>query len=262
MGSVFRAVLAAPAFIALLPGGAQENAAGVRPSFEVASVRYIEHPDYSQRVLPNTDPSLVAYRRVPLSLLLMKAFGVSAYQCDSPPWADEAVYDLLGKLPAGATSAQVPAMIERVLVERFGLKFHWATRTEDGYGLIVGRKGPRLERSDPAGSAAQRESIISSAGRMQLLGFTMGRLAGTISTNLGRPVVDMTGLGGTYDIVLDFDPSTAPRFAAATGQAPDEPLPKQTFAMAIESLGLKLAARRVPARHLVVDHIEKIPTPN
>jgi uncharacterized protein (TIGR03435 family) len=69
----------------------------------------------------------------------------------------------------------------------------------------------------------------------------MKRLAGILSRQVNAPVLDKTGLEGTYDITLriSLDPSDDSLFKA------------------VEKLGLKLAPRRVPAGILVIDKVEK-----
>ena len=66
----------------------------------------------------------------------------------------------------------------------------------------------------------------------------------------GRPVVDKTGIKGNYDIVLDYAPD---------GVA-DSPLP--SIFTALQELGLKVEAQKVPVEMLVIDHVERIPTEN
>jgi uncharacterized protein (TIGR03435 family) len=70
--------------------------------------------------------------------------------------------------------------------------------------------------------------------------------------NLGRPVVDATGLKGTWDFVVDFTPDPRPKYATLDSGGP-------TFAGALQKqLGLKLEATRAPVEFLVVDHVEPL----
>ncbi len=233
------------------------------PEFEVASVKYIEHPDFTQPVPQNRDPGFLIYRRVSLKLLLMKAFRVGSYQCDAPSWVDQAHYDITAKIPENVSQKQVPAMLRSMLAERFSLQFHWDTRTEPGYALIVGKNGPKLRKADHTFS-----SSLSPSGHIQLAGITMQGFAESLSADMGRPVLNMTNLDGDFDIVLDVDPATIPMFAermrGIKGSSetdwvgPTGP----TLTAAVEGLGLKLESRRVPLEHLVVDRITRVPTVN
>ena len=87
----------------------------------------------------------------------------------------------------------------------------------------------------------------------------MATIATTIvgfGTNLDRPVVDQTGLGGTFDFSLEWTPEPSP---GADVQA-DVSGPTLSEALN-EQLGLKLEPRTGPVDVLVIDHIEE-PSPN
>ena len=101
----------------------------------------------------------------------------------------------------------------------------------------------------------------------------MAALAEVLKPYLGRPVVDMTGLKGNYQVALDF--SKADMLAASTtakapdGAAgnPDSPVaatdpPGSSLLAALRRYGLRLEARKEPVEVLVVDHLEKTPTAN
>jgi uncharacterized protein (TIGR03435 family) len=69
---------------------------------------------------------------------------------------------------------------------------------------------------------------------------------------LDRPIVDKTGLSGTYSIKLTYTPNTR----ANRESEPD--LSDITVFQAVEEqLGLKLEARKEPIPVLVVDRVEK-----
>ena len=80
----------------------------------------------------------------------------------------------------------------------------------------------------------------------------------------GMPVVDKTGLKGTFQVVLDI-PMTAmnPAGAGAAAGAASEP-ESRTAAMfhVVQKMGLKLEQRKIPLETIVVDHIEKTTTEN
>ena len=81
----------------------------------------------------------------------------------------------------------------------------------------------------------------------------MSVLASALSSwgNLGRPVVDQTGLAGRFDFVMDYTPDPRPAYATADSDGP-------TFQQALhEELGLKLEAREAAVEFLVLDHVER-----
>jgi uncharacterized protein (TIGR03435 family) len=83
-------------------------------------------------------------------------------------------------------------------------------------------------------------------------------LCGALSQTLNRPVLDQTGLKGTYTFKLAWvDPK--PRAPGSDVADPSE-LPS-IFTALQERLGLKLESRREAVEMLVVDHVER-PTEN
>jgi bla regulator protein blaR1 len=84
---------------------------------------------------------------------------------------------------------------------------------------------------------------------------TMSLIAATLASlgRLGRPVVDETGLTGTFDFTMEC---LAPE--ATPGAAPDPDAEGPTFLEAVrEQLGLKLEPMKVEMDVLVVDHVEE-----
>ncbi len=73
---------------------------------------------------------------------------------------------------------------------------------------------------------------------------------------IDRPVLDKTGLEGTYDFVIEFTPQfNRPQPPGATFQ-PDPNGP--TFQEALkQQLGLKLESQTGPTEAFVLDHVEQ-----
>jgi uncharacterized protein (TIGR03435 family) len=105
----------------------------------------------------------------------------------------------------------------------------------------------------------------------------IGKFLDVLANQLDRPVTDMTGLSGTYDITLDFavDPSImqAKMGAMGGGPPPPEMAPPEgaaqgpggaatIFSALTEQLGLRLEARKGPVDLLVIDSVQKTPTEN
>ena len=82
-----------------------------------------------------------------------------------------------------------------------------------------------------------------------------------LSRQLGRTVIDRTGLTGNYDFTLRWAPDNGVTTASngSDGAQPDT-LPS-IFTAVQEQLGLKLESTKVPASVLVIDHLER-PTQN
>jgi uncharacterized protein (TIGR03435 family) len=143
------------------------------PQFEVASVK--DSPPFDpqkimsgqQRLGMRIDASRVEIDGMPLSQIINTAFRVKTYQVTAPSWVGTGLntprFDIHATLPAGATTAQVPEMLQALLAERFKLTYHRETKDQSVFALIVGKGGPKLVESppDPPADAAQSSATPS-----------------------------------------------------------------------------------------------------
>jgi len=71
----------------------------------------------------------------------------------APGWLASGVssprFDIHATLPAGATTEQVPEMLQALLAERFRLTYHREMKEQSVYALIVAKGGPKLVESPP-----------------------------------------------------------------------------------------------------------------
>jgi uncharacterized protein (TIGR03435 family) len=220
----------------------------------------------------------------------MAAYDVQAFQVNAPDWAATTRYDILAKVPEGTTKAQVPAMWQNLLTDRFGVAVHRASKEFQVYELTVAKGGPKLKETDlPStvepfdfGSSSPKfgqngaleingtGSVVTvmptgggATARLAAKGFTMPEFAGRLGGWTSRPIVDRTGLAGRFDFVLEFAPDMS-RFqlpAAAPGNGASDP--GSDAASAVEKqLGLKLTEAKAMLDVIVVDHAEKTPAEN
>ena len=159
-------------------------------------------------------------------------------------------------------------MLQEILVERFGLRFHFVTREMPSY-LLMADKQPKLRRSAikplAPGETERRDDptspgIVWHCGHpgcsIEARGQTMGRLAEIFGGYLQAPVADRTNLPGLWDFSLQFWSPVM----SANGLPNDDsyPQPQEGFP---HQLGLKLERGKAPMQVLIVDHIEA-PTAN
>jgi uncharacterized protein (TIGR03435 family) len=239
------------------------------PQFEVASVKLL---DRRQPGPSRQDAGRLIYPYTTLRALIMRAYSAKSYQVDAPDWTDTARYELIAKIPEGSDPADVPAMLRHLLHERLKLEVHEESRNQSTYALMVDRNGPKLKKSDPAPPSDIRTPAapspafwISSSGQLTLRRATLARFADMLSNSVGAPVTDMTGIEGEYDIEVNLDPAET-RSLRMTAEAPDAAEAVQSAAPSLQSglraLGLRLAPQKAMIRHIVVDHVDKTPTPN
>jgi uncharacterized protein (TIGR03435 family) len=128
----------------------------------------------------------------------------------------------------------------------------------------------------PAGPAPKGSAMIgmssNGATRLQARGATLAGVAGMLSSFMDRPVVDMTGIEGEYDISLEAAAEemvgmkmTVIGSPGPAGGAPapaPETAPTASIFTSIQQLGLKLEPRKAPIAYVVVDKADKVPTEN
>ena len=95
---------------------------------------------------------------------------------------------------------------------------------------------------------------------------SMNLFARNLTTLIGRPVLDETGLNGRHNVAVEytgFDAANGTGFRVVGGAPlPAEAEPGLSLFTSIQELGLKLEPRKVPGEMVIVDRIEKTPTEN
>jgi uncharacterized protein (TIGR03435 family) len=123
-------------------------------AFEVATIRparSLQDQALSGKmhVGEKIDGARADYGSVSIADLVMLAFKVKAAQVSGPDWIKTERFDILAKLPEGATKDQVPQMLQSLLADRFKLTFHRETKDQAVYALVVAKGGPKLKESPP-----------------------------------------------------------------------------------------------------------------
>ena len=114
-----------------------------QPKFETASVKRAERCEYNTSI----DPGSVTLKGVPLKPVLVEAFKVRTDQIEGPSWLDADCFEIMAKMPEGATRDQLPAMLQSLLAERFKLAAHTEDRQTRGYALVVDKGGPKVKET-------------------------------------------------------------------------------------------------------------------
>src|ERR1035437_703025 len=123
------------------------------PTFEVASVKPAEPQPMGMMSIMmrggpgSPDPGQITYSGVSLKNVLMSAYAVKGYQINGPKWLDSERFDIVAKIPKGATKEQFQLMLQNLLAERFKLTLHHETKELPVYALVVGKGGPKMKES-------------------------------------------------------------------------------------------------------------------
>jgi uncharacterized protein (TIGR03435 family) len=172
------------------------------------------------------------------------------WQVSGPGWLTEDTYEFSARMPVGTTKDVARSMLRTVLAERFGLKVHLEQKEISAYGLVGGKDGFKLQEIPNRREFGGEQD----PGRFFSRAMSLKAFAGVLSLAAGRPVIDMTGLKGNYKIDL--------RWAVDYEDNTDGGRGDRGMLNVLDQLGLKLEKRKVQASILVIDHVERTPTPN
>ena len=275
-----RHCLLATAVILLFAAATAQQAANVAnneppekgPGFEVATIKPAEAGNGMSWV--GVPPTGLTVKNVPLHMLLREAFGFEDDRIlGAPAWVTTARFDIEAKvadpdLPAWGklTFEERRRMLQPLLEDRFKLKFHYETKILPVYALVIAKGGSKMKEFQPPGDPQTNGLRQTGRGHIEAQGIGMGPVSHELSQQVGRTVLDRTGLTGKYNFTLDWEPDDPALMAgdAQSGQ-PGSPPPDSgnpsLFTAVQEQLGLKLESQKGPVSVVVIDHIEG-PSPN
>lgn len=247
--------------------------------FEVASIR----PSGPQS-LEGTDggpgsrsPERWVSGQTTLLGLLVQAYDVEDFQIQSKIPLEKEMFDVAATMATGTTKPQFQKMLQNLLAERFRLQFHTVSREFQGFELVVAKSGHKVTASPsgtPYRNTPARDGFPQlTPGQPGLItrhtiesGYLVVRMSAQrqplsvfdrtfLQTVDLRPVVERTGLAGTYDFTLAYTVETA--------RVPDGPPPAPDLLTAVrEQLGLELVSKKIPFDVLVIDSVDRVPTEN
>jgi bla regulator protein blaR1 len=235
------------------------------PAFEAASVRPTD-PHRTGSTF-NFAPGQLQIGGGTLRQIMEMAYDVRTFQIlGGPAWLDADRYDIsavndaaLKDLGKEERNKGMQRRLQTLLADRFQVKVHRETREMTEYELVVARSGSKLKESD----LGVGNGISTNCGVMQGTRTTLSNLAVALSRQLGRPVLDRTGLSERYDFELRFTPEDGCGSMPFDGASKSETFPDSPsiFAAIQEQMGLKLESIKGPVEVIAIDHAEK-PEPN
>src|SRR5262249_6935946 len=119
-----------------------------------------------------------------------------------PSWLETAKWNIEARATEGTehTRDDTRRMLQNLLTTRFGLRSHRDMKERPVYALSVATNGPKLKVS-----TAERTEIRITGQSMEGQHASLAAVAQLLSSPLGRPVIDRTGLNGLYDFMLQWD---------------------------------------------------------
>ena len=241
-------------------------AAGGQAGFEVATVKATEPGVRDGRFIKMEGTNRFVARNYTVKLLIAAAYELNSKMISGGPgWVDAQHFDVAAVTPGELrpTHGQQMEMLQGLLVERFGLKFHREAKEFAIYALEPGKGGVKLQATTHAQEPVVVGPAVVYPDKVVLPGrnATVGDLASLLQRAiLDRPVVDRTGLTGGYDFELTWAPDESQFGGDGPAVRADTAAPP-LFVAIQQQLGLKLEAQRGMAQALIVDRVQ-IPIAN
>ena len=230
------------------------------PQFAVAAI-HLHQPQQHEHNSIWSSPFDGNFKAENMSVLMLMQWAYDIPDTrvvDVPGWArstffnidakaDPAVDLQLSKMSSDAGRKVKERMVQALLADRFKLATHTETRELPIYALMVTKGGAKLGDTNDGGTV-----INSWRDHLEVQGSnSLALLAEVLADELGRPVVDRTGIAGRYHLILKWTPDDA-----ASAAAPSSNAPPSIFTALQQQLGLKLESQKGPVQVLVVDHVE------
>jgi uncharacterized protein (TIGR03435 family) len=265
-----------------------QDTVALTPAYEVASIKPNKSADDRTKLMYSPDG--LTGTNVTVQMLVRLAFGVQDNQISgAPSWVNSESYNIEAKMDRSAADemrkmseeerkAARQQMLQALLADRFGLTLHHETKDLPVYALVIAKNGPKLRKAKPGDTytdgfkgidglpAGPHNMVLRGRGEFKAQAQPISALVRALSHALGRPVLDKTGLTGSYDITLEWTPdeihSTTMKDPARGQQPADSTLASEPSGLSIftaiqEQLGLKLESQKGVTEVLVIDHVEK-----
>ena len=258
-------VFARLSLIGLLSAMAFGQTATAQPRFEIADVQsspHIWNPNMQGGILRAGRYEL---RQATMLDLIRTAYGVDVDTVfGGPDWLDWDRFDVVAKAPPSTSSETVRLMIQELLADRFNLVVHKDTKPIPGFVLTAGKGKPKLKEAEDSGNTGcqtqppprpnpDETPYIEAACRNVTMETFAATLRGVSPEYITNPVMDSTGLKGTWDFDLKWTPK-GPLAAGRGGISLFDAIDRE--------LGLRLQPQKLPMPVIVVDSVNRKPTGN
>jgi uncharacterized protein (TIGR03435 family) len=238
-------------------------AADANPAFEVSTIKPSDPASRGQIV--TLRGAEVITTNTTLHDLINLAYWLHPKQLTGgPAWTESDKYDMTGKpdAPGQPNVDQMKMMIQKLLADRFQLKFHFQKRDLSAYAVRIAKTGAKITKSqdDPKGLPGWNFGRAASGTTLTFRNSPMSQVTAILQNFLDQPVVDQSGLSERYDFTLTFtlDAAQAVRLGGPPPPAADNPdAAPDLFAAFQQQLGLKLESTKAPVDVMVIDKVER-----
>jgi len=239
------------------------------PTFEIASIR--QNLDRQVRWRMSFTANGLSAEDVTLQYVMEEAYNLydAKRWSGGPSWLGQRRFNIEARFDPAAykniTADQRRAMLQQLLADRFQLAVHHEPNDLPVYALVVAKHGPKLATPKPAdlnpetiyGSTCQ--VARSRPDHLEMKDCTMHDFVSVLTawtaSDLGRNIVDRTGLTGHYNFDFSWSPENPAAAARLDSDAPT------VFTALKKELGLQLKPSKGMLDTIVIDHVE-MPSPN
>jgi uncharacterized protein (TIGR03435 family) len=233
------------------------------PTFEVASITPCKpgtpEPEYEHTgMAPFIAPGgRFDAKSASLKFLIEWAYGILPVQhSGGPDWMGSDRFDIVAKAPSpNVPYEDIRLMTQALLAERFKLKLRRETREVPVVAISIGKTPPKL--SPPKDDEKRSLKVIPQMGTDQkvvsfhVVGtrFSLAQLNQTFARQIGRVIVDETGLKGDFNFAIDLTPDES---------SPSPLDPTHILNAMRDQLGFVVKSQKGPVDFLVIESAEKV----
>ncbi|WP_263418398.1 TIGR03435 family protein [Terriglobus albidus] len=233
---------------------------GIAAAFEVVVIKPSppEGRSVMRMIRPLPGGNGYIAKNFPVRLMIALMYKVPARQIEGGPrWLDEEYFDIEAHADGVHSKDELQAMFRTLLTERFGLQMREVSREGKVFSLQLDGTATKMQRN-PDGPGMNIPITPVGIGEYQGRGVSMPYLCWFLSQltqDKERPVIDRTGLTGTFDFMLSFLPEQAANSNDdhLLTELRDRP---SLFTALKEQLGLRLVPENGPVQYFVVDHVD------
>jgi len=221
------------------------------PSFDVASIKpaaiEIGREGGNRSRIEHTPTSLSMFN-VSLADCVQWAYGLPRFRV-ADPHPLPGSYNILAKTTDAVPLERLKLMLQDLLAKRFHAEIHRESRSLPVYELVAVKGGSRLAPRKETSAVVRAESLPRVVGDAFVFAdVTLPHFGEMFSQLRGieLPVIDRTGIEGSYDIVLKGAPAAAREGDTAA-----------LFVIVQQQTGLKLNAAKAPFEVIVIDRAKR-----
>jgi uncharacterized protein (TIGR03435 family) len=241
-----------------LCGAAFAQSAAPAPAFEIADVHV--SPLGTKESGLYLHANRMEMHGATMLRLIATAYGIADDKIfGGPNWLDSNRFEVIAKAGTAVNIETLQPMLQALLADRFQLKVHNEDKPEPILALVPGKRVQLKESASPGDPDCKRtneEGYIVYTCQHVSLASLAERLPGVAPNYFNHPVVDKTGLTGVYDLKLKW--SGRGQLGAGDSDHPAVSL----FDYFEKQLGIKVEPQTRPSPGLVIDRVNREPTPN